>query len=161
MLYEVITVLISFGTIAAPRIGAAHRLQDHKTLKSINRTLQALGAAVGGSAAVLMVLLAPYLLHVVGSGYEIAATALAVMAVGQFLNALFTGQDVVLAMTGHGRILQRINLMQFVVCCVIGALLIPHMQMMGRITSYNVCYTKLLRMSGFGSGGNRHDQKIR
>jgi len=124
-------VLISFGTIAAPRIGAAHRLQDHKTLKSINRTLQALGAAVGGSAAVLMVLLAPYLLHVVGSGYEIAAAALAVMALGQFLNALFTGQDVVLAMTGHGRILQRINLMQFVVCCVIGALLIPHMQMMG------------------------------
>ncbi|WP_337997621.1 lipopolysaccharide biosynthesis protein [Oleispirillum naphthae] len=124
-------VLISFGTIAAPRIGAAHRLRDDATLKSLNRTLQVLGALFGGVGAVLMALLAPYLLGFVGSGYEIAAAALAVMAAGQFLNALFTGQDVVLAMTGHGRILRRINLMQFIVCLAASIALIPRIQMIG------------------------------
>lgn len=42
---------------------------------------------------------------VVGIAYVIAAAALAVLALGQLVNAALSCQDVLLAMTGHGSIL--------------------------------------------------------
>ncbi|WP_313412027.1 lipopolysaccharide biosynthesis protein, partial [Rhodospirillum rubrum] len=124
-------VLISLGTIAAPRIGAAYRLGDFPRLRSLNRTLQALGALTGGLAALVMIGFASPLLGLVGDGYESAAAALVVMAAGQVVNAVSTGQDVILAMTGHGKMLRQINLVQLGVCVVCAIVLIAPFGMMG------------------------------
>ena len=58
-------------------------------------------------------------------------TALVIMAVGQLVNCLLPCQDIVLAMTGHGHWLQRLNLLQFATCLVLASVLIPAYGMLG------------------------------
>ena len=58
-------------------------------------------------------------------GFEIAATALIIMSVGQLVNALLPCQDIMLAMTGHGGVLRWLNAAQLTSCCVLCAVLIP------------------------------------
>ncbi len=59
----------------------------------------------------MMILLAPWLLEIVGPGFSSATAALRVLALGQVVNAAFAGQDILLAMTGHARALRRLSLL--------------------------------------------------
>jgi O-antigen/teichoic acid export membrane protein len=100
-------VIISIGTVAAARFAEHHPL-----------------------IAAMMLFPGP-ILHLIGPGFEIAATALVIMAVGQLVNCLLPCQDIVLAMTGHGYWLQRLNLLQFATCLVLASVLIPAYGMLG------------------------------
>src|SRR4029078_9733682 len=76
-----------------------------------------LAVSVSGVPLIAAMMLFPGpILHLIGPGFEIAATALAIMALGQLVNCLLPCQDIVLAMTGHGYWLQRLNLLQFATC---------------------------------------------
>jgi Na+-driven multidrug efflux pump len=80
--------------------------------------------------AVLMIF--PHaLLSLLGAGFSDAATALIVLSVGQVVNVLLPTEDMMLAMTGHGKVLRRVNLHQLVVCCVLCLTLIPWLGLMG------------------------------
>lgn len=124
-------VLISISTVAAPRVGAAHRRGETATLAGLNRGMQAAGAVVAGGGAAVMAVAAGPLLGLVGPEYAMAASALTMMALGQLVNALFSGQDTMLAMTGHGWVLGRINLVQVSLCVAGGLTLIPLFAMPG------------------------------
>lgn len=118
-------VIIAIGSIAAPRFAALHRLGDWTALKAQNRRVRRLVALVAVPPVAVMMVLPGPLLALIGPGFEIAAPALIIMAAGQLVNGLFSCQDIMLAMTGHGGLLRWLNLAQFVVCCAAGAVLIP------------------------------------
>lgn len=124
-------VIIAISTIAAPSFAAAHRIGDWDQLRGLNRRARLAIAACGVPAIAVMMLAPTWLLHLIGPGFEIAAPALMIMAVGQLINCLLPTQDVMLAMTGHGRVLRWLNGGQLASCIVLCFALIPPYGMMG------------------------------
>ena len=124
-------VIISIGTVAAARFAEHHRRGELAELKRVNRAVRLAVSASGVPLIAAMILFPGPLLHLIGPGFEIAATALVIMAVGQLVNCLLPCQDIVLAMTGHGYWLQRLNLLQFATCLVLASVLIPAYGMLG------------------------------
>lgn len=127
--------LISLTTIAAPHFAGLHRKDDRAGLARLNRRTALLGAASGGTAALLMLLFPATLLGLFGAEYRSAAVVLQVLAAGQLVNALYCGQDVLLAMSGKGRLLSRINLLQFGSGIVLMLLLVPWLGDLGAAAS--------------------------
>ncbi len=124
-------VIISIGTVAAPHFAELHRRGQMAALRTANRRVR-LVTALAGIPIILAMTVAPaMLLRLVGPGFDTAAPALVILAAGQLVNCLLPSQDVMLAMTGHGRQLQRLNLLQFLGCCALSAILIPAFGMIG------------------------------
>lgn len=124
-------VIISIGTIAAPSFAALHRREEWDALRTLNRRVRAVVALCGVPVIAAMMIFPVQLLHLIGPGFETAATALIIMGVGQLVNCLLPCQDIMLAMTGHGGVLRWLNTAQLATCCVLGAILIPLFGMLG------------------------------
>lgn len=139
--------LISLTTIAAPHFAGLHRRDDRAALARLNRRTALLGAASGGTAALLMLLFPATLLGFFGAEYRSAALVLQVLAAGQLVNALYCGQDVLLAMSGNGRLLSRINLLQFGCGLALMLLLVPTFGDLGAAASSAL-------VTGFGAVAN-------
>ncbi|KAA0684433.1 oligosaccharide flippase family protein [Azospirillum brasilense] len=124
-------VIISIGTFAAPNYAELHRRGETSRLLAMNRAIMLTVAALGLPMVSVMMVVPELLLDLVGQGFGSAATALRILAVGQMINCLLACQDILLAMTGHGRTLRRLNLLQLAVCVLLGAVLIPVFGMTG------------------------------
>ncbi len=53
------------------------------------------------------------------------------LMVGQIVNIALPTEDMMLAMTGHGAVLRRLNLWQLMLCCLLCAVLIPWLGLTG------------------------------
>lgn len=124
-------VIISIGTFAAPSYAELHRRGEMSRLNAMNRGVMLTVAALGLPMVSVMMIVPDMVLAVVGQGFDGAATALRILAAGQMINCLLACQDILLAMTGHGRALRRLNLLQLAACIVLGAVLIPFFGMTG------------------------------
>lgn len=124
-------VIISIGIIVSPSFAAHHRRGEWAALRKANRMARLAVAAASLPAILVMLLVPGWLLALVGSGFEVAAGALVILSLGQLVNGLLSCQDVMLAMTGHGALLRRLNLLQLAVGLVLGATLIPSLGMTG------------------------------
>lgn len=118
-------VLVSLGTVASPRFAALHRKGDLEGLGHLNRQIQLIGTVTGGLVCLAMIVLPETLLAILSPGFTTAAVPLMILGAGQAINALYTGQDVLLAMTGNGGTLQRLNLAQLVVVLLLSVSFIP------------------------------------
>lgn len=118
-------VIISIGTLAAPRFAGLHRLGQIGELRRYNRMVRLGVAGVGLPAILIMLLFPASLLGLISPDFAIAATALQILAIGQAVNCLLACQDVLLSMTGHHRLLRNLNLLQLAVGVVLSAVLIP------------------------------------
>ena len=136
-------VIISIGTVAAARFAEHHRRGELLELQRVNRRVRLAVSASGVPLIAAMMLFPGPILHLIGPGFEIAATALVIMAVGQLVNCLLPCQDIVLAMTGHGSWLQRLNLLQFGTCLLLASVLISRLR-----------YAR----SGLGNRGDHHSR---
>ncbi|MFT0890940.1 lipopolysaccharide biosynthesis protein [Pseudochelatococcus sp. G4_1912] len=124
-------VILSIGTISAPSFAAHHRRGDLAGLQHVNRRTRIMVMAFGLPPVGLMMFFPATFLELIGHGFDIAASALVIMAVGQMINCLLPCQDIMLAMTGHGVALRALNLLQLGVCIVLGAILLPLWGMTG------------------------------
>jgi O-antigen/teichoic acid export membrane protein len=105
-------VLLSLGTVAAPRFAAFHRTKDVSALARLNRQMQLAGTVMGGGVCLVLAAGGGPLLSLIGTSFAAGAVLLAIMAAGQFVSALYTAQDILLAMTGNGSALRVLNLLQ-------------------------------------------------
>lgn len=121
----ILVVVMSIGAIAAPSFAACHRRGEMEELRRINRQTRLVVLLFGLPGIAAMALFPGTLLNLIGPGFDIARTALIIMAMGQLVSCLLPCQDIVLAMTGHGAYLRTINLIQFITCIVLGAVLLP------------------------------------
>lgn len=127
----VLVVLLSLSMVASPRFAALHRQSDWTQLASVNRRTQALGAFLGGTVCLVLAAGAPILLALIGRNFLGGTPALLVLLIGQGVNALYAGQDGLLAMTGQGHALRALNLAQVVVMIVLSFTLIPYFGAVG------------------------------
>ena len=133
------TILVSVAMIAAPAFAQHHRRQEYARLRQVDRQTRLLALAVCLPIAAVMLLLPGTLLSFLGREYMAASTALVVLALGQIVNILLPTEDMMLAMTGHGDTLRRLNLQQLVVCCVLCAVLVPAFGLIGAAIASTVC----------------------
>ncbi|HEY1720282.1 MAG TPA: oligosaccharide flippase family protein [Magnetospirillaceae bacterium] len=124
-------VSLSIGTISAPLFAEYHRLRQMDKLRAANRLTRRTVTILGLPAVLAMMIVPGWLLGLIGHDFTIAAAPLMVMSIGQMVNCLTPCQDILLAMTGHGRTLRLINILQLIVCVALGAALIPLYGMMG------------------------------
>lgn len=127
----VLVVLLSLSMVASPRFAALHRQGAWAELASVNRRTQALGALLGGGVCLVLAVGAPILLGLIGRNFAGAAPLLLVLLAGQAVNALYAGQDGLLAMTGQGKALRLLNLAQVAVMAVLSFTLIPWLGALG------------------------------
>lgn len=123
--------IVSVGTLAAPTFAELHRLGAVDRLRRNNEIIRLGVMAVGLPAILIMLVFPVQLLHLIGPGFDSAATALRILALGQLINCMLPCQDVLLAMTGHGVILRRLNLLQVGVGLALCAALEPWLGMLG------------------------------
>jgi O-antigen/teichoic acid export membrane protein len=125
------TILISVALIAAPAFASHHQRLEFTALHKVARQTRILAMTICLPVMAAMVIFVHPLLSLMGSDVPGADTALFVLATGQVVNILLPTQDMMLSMTGHGRLLRRLNLQQFLVCCALSAGLIPLFGIMG------------------------------
>jgi O-antigen/teichoic acid export membrane protein len=125
------TILISLAMIAAPGFARHHRLGEFDELRRVNRQTRLLAIVVSAPLIAAMLVMPHALLSLLGGSFADASAALIVLLIGQIVNVLLPTEDMILAMTGHGAILRRINLHQLWVCCVLCLVLIPWVGLMG------------------------------
>jgi O-antigen/teichoic acid export membrane protein len=133
------TILISVAMIAAPAFASHHRRQEYEALRTVERNTRMVAMAICLPVIGGLVMFVHPLLSLMGSNVSGADTALFVLMAGQFVNILLPTQDMILSMTGHGGILQRLNLQQLLACCVLCAALIPPFGMMGAAVVSSIC----------------------
>jgi O-antigen/teichoic acid export membrane protein len=127
----VLVVLLSLSMVASPRFAALHRQGDWEQLAAVNRRTQALGAFLGVAVCLVLGAGAPLLLTLIGRNFTGGAPALLVLLAGQAVNALYAGQDGLLAMTGQGNALRALNLAQVAVMIALSFTLIPWLGAVG------------------------------
>jgi O-antigen/teichoic acid export membrane protein len=108
-----------------------HRRGELTDLARTAHRTQMGGFALGGLICLSLALLAGPLLGLINPAYTDGRGVLAVLAAGQFLAALYTGQDSLLAMTGHGGALRTVNLLQLGTLIVLSLALMPSLGSMG------------------------------
>lgn len=124
-------ILASIASVTTPHLAELHHTGRWPELRRVNRTARLTAAGLALPMLAMMMLLAPWLLELVGPGFALATSALYILALGQMVNAAFSGQDILLAMTGHAQILRWINLLSFTVCLLLSAALIPQAGLLG------------------------------
>ena len=125
------TILVSLAMIAAPGFARHHRLREYGELHQVNRQTRLLAFAVCAPVSAALMIFPHSILSLLGHGFADASGALVVLVVGQIVNIALPTEDMMLAMTGNGEILRRLNLWQLVVCCILSLVLIPWLGLMG------------------------------
>ena len=118
-------ILITVAGIAAPRMAAQYRLQEWAQLRQTQRAARWASAALTVPVLLLIAGLAPIALGLLGPGFEQGVTALQILCAGQAVNALFACRDTLLANTGHGDDLLRVNLLQLALAAALAATIVP------------------------------------
>ena len=137
------TVLIGVSSVISPHLAEAYHVKRWTDLRTANRTARLTAAAAALPLLIVMLLVPHWLLELVGPGFGIADTALRILAVGQIINASMACQDVLLAMTGHGRTLWLLNMLQLATCLILSVTAIPLLgivgaaMLMGMVTAQN------------------------
>lgn len=125
------TILVSLALIAAPGFARHHRLGDYADLRRVDRQTRLLAAIVCMPIVAVIMIFPHALLALLGGSFADASAALILLSVGQIVNILLPTEDMMLAMTGHGAVLRRVNLQQLAVCCILCLTLIPWLGLMG------------------------------
>lgn len=125
------SILLSLAMIAAPGFARHHRLGQFGELRRVNRQTRLLAVMVCAPLIAAMLIAPHTLLSLLGGSFADAAAALIVLSIGQIVNILLPTEDMILAMTGHGAALRRVNLQQLWVCCALCIALIPWLGLMG------------------------------
>jgi O-antigen/teichoic acid export membrane protein len=125
------TILLSLAMIAAPGFARHHRLGEFAELRRVNRQTRLLAMVVCVPIVAVILIVPHTLLSLLGGSFADASAALIVLSIGQIVNILLPTEDMILAMTGHGATLRRVNLQQLWVCCALCIVLIPWLGLMG------------------------------
>jgi O-antigen/teichoic acid export membrane protein len=118
-------IIVSIGTIAAPRIAEHYRRREYAELASLNRLSRLVATVCCLPPVIAMLTMPTLLLSLIGPGFSLGRMALIAMSIGQLINCLLPFQEVTLSMTGHGHALRLISVGQLILGAVAGIVLIP------------------------------------
>lgn len=118
-------MLFNVYVIAGPRMAEHYRREEWPRLRQSQRVARWTSVALAMPVLIPMIIGAPWLLQALGPGFDQATTVLRVLGLGQAVAALFAMRDALLASTGHGAALLRVNAVQVMLAAALSITLIP------------------------------------
>lgn len=117
--------LVAIANVVQPRLAVLYNSGDSKGLEQLARNTSLLGTMVGLPALIVIEVAAPWLMSLFGPGFEVGATALRILAIGQFINVSVGSTGVLLTMSGRERYYQRTMTLGALANIVLNVTLIP------------------------------------
>ncbi|MEA3275992.1 MAG: flippase [Pseudomonadota bacterium] len=124
-------VLVAVNSIAAPKFAAMYRMGEHDALRRTAQNATRLMILLALGPLALMLTLPDWILSLFGEEFSRGATALQILAIGQFINVATGSVGFLLSMTGHERLLRNNVLAAAAVALALGAGLIPSFGLLG------------------------------
>lgn len=128
-------VLTSVNSIAAPKFSALSRTGDHEGLRTTAQQSATLAAAVASPLFVLFVAFPSTIMSIFGPDFAAGGTVLAILAVGQFINASTGSVSLLLVMSGNERAFRNIVGVCAITSFTLSFLLIPRLGIVGAAIS--------------------------
>ena len=124
-------VLLTTTAPLAPQIARMHAAGDHATLQRLLTRGTQLAFAGSLLVTALLLALGPWLLRLLGPGFQQGYTALALICAAQIFNAAMGPVAVILNMAGYERDVLVALLLAAATHLITGVLLIPHIPLEG------------------------------
>ncbi|WP_310497502.1 polysaccharide biosynthesis C-terminal domain-containing protein [Sandarakinorhabdus sp.] len=124
-------IVVTFDTVAGPRIAAAHRVGETRQIFSAWRQAIAIMTVMAGPLVALCLIAPGWMLGLFGPQFVAAAPALQIVALGQAVNILTGPAGSILVMTGREQVSLKVSLLALVLLAVLGALLVPKFGIVG------------------------------
>ncbi|GAB4347694.1 MAG: oligosaccharide flippase family protein [Candidatus Abyssubacteria bacterium] len=118
-------ILIAVNSVAAPKFAALYRQGDMKALASTARNSARLMTLLAAPALLLFLLFPSWVMRIFGADFSDGAAALAILAIGQFVNVATGSVGYLLIMSGHERLMRNILIVAASMCILLDLLLIP------------------------------------
>lgn len=129
-------VLFAVNTIAAPKFAVMYSAGDIQGLKRMALVSVRLMLAVSLPITLFIFMFPEWIMSLFGDEFTSAATALMILATGQFINIATGSVGYLLSMTGHERSVRDNVLISGVISVVLGLTLIPLLGVIGAATAY-------------------------
>lgn len=124
-------IVVTFDSVAGPRVAAAHRVGETQGIYRIWRQSVLVMVAMSAPLLVVTIFFPAWLLQFFGADFVPAAPALQVLALGQLVNIVTGPVGSILMMTGREVWSLRISAGAFVILVVLGLTLIPSFGLIG------------------------------
>ena len=129
-------VLFAVNTIAAPKFAVMYSAGDMQGLKRMALVSVRLMLAVALPITLFIFMCPEWIMSLFGDEFTSAATALMILATGQFINIATGSVGYLLSMTGHERSVRDNVLISGVISVGLGLTLIPLFGVIGAATAY-------------------------
>jgi O-antigen/teichoic acid export membrane protein len=124
-------VLASVNTIVAPQFATLHAQGRHQTLGGLARDAAIFTTLIACPFLALLILAPGWVLSLFGPDFTPGAPALAILAVGQFVNVATGSVGYLLIMTGHEKIVRNNAIVSTVLYVILQAVLVPRYGIIG------------------------------
>ncbi len=117
--------LVAIANVAQPKLAVLYNSGDVEGLEQLARNTSLLGTMVGLPALIVIEAAAPWFMSLFGPEFGVGATALRILALGQFINVSVGSTGVLLTMSGRERYYQRTMTLGALANIVLNVTLIP------------------------------------
>lgn len=117
--------LVAIANVAQPKLAVLFNSGDFSGLEKLARNTSLLGTMVGLPALIVIEAAAPWFMSLFGPEFGVGATALRILAFGQFINVSVGSTGVLLTMSGRERYYQRTMTLGAFANIVLNLTLIP------------------------------------
>lgn len=124
-------VLMAVNSIAAPKFSTLYSQNKMKELASISRNSALLMAAFSAPILVIYLTFPSWIMSLFGSEFKEGASALMIMAIGQYVNVITGSVGYLLMMTGNEESMRNTALFSTIVGIIANFLLVPLMGLQG------------------------------
>ncbi|KPF80113.1 hypothetical protein IP88_01035 [alpha proteobacterium AAP81b] len=138
-------IVVTFDTVAGPRVAAAHRVGETAGIYRTWRQSVLVMSAMSAPLLLVCILFPSWLLHLFGSDFVAAAPALQILALGQVVNIVSGPVGSILVMTGREGSSLKISAGALVILVGLGLTLIPTMGIVG--AAWTTSLTMMFRNS--------------
>ena len=131
-------VLIAVAAVASPQFAALHRNTEQAQLARLALKAARLAMLVASPILVVCLVFPDWVMGWFGAGFRAGATVLLLLTIGQLVNIGFGFTGMLLTMTGHEVIMQRILMSVTALNLILNFVLIPYLGMLGAAIAFSV-----------------------
>lgn len=118
-------ILAAVNSIAAPKFAGLYAQKDYQSLSNLARNSAQLMTCIAAPVLLLFLIAPTWVLGLFGPGFSTGATALAILAIGQFVNVATGSVGYLLMMSGYEKLMRNNIIVSAALNILLNTILIP------------------------------------
>lgn len=132
----VVTLLLSsVNAVIAPRFAALHAQNKHDQIARTGRLFTLIVTVAASPVLLVMIFAGDEIMGLFGPDFRIGGTALAILAIGQAVNAMTGSVGYLLIMTGHEKDMRTASILAVATLIAVAIFTMPHNSLLGAATA--------------------------